>query len=274
MTCNRTDIRGQLDRIFVHQKSIGNTAKLRRHVTQCDDCAGYYHRLMSLHSHLEGDALGLSELQLEWLLPAIKKSLGQPAPKRRASVLGALGALTALGAAAALLLVAVPKEEEFQARQGAPTIEVGIRGACGDAHGLSSTFSSGGAPGACGLGDILTLSYTNAVTDGGYPYLFVVGVDESNEPLWYYPTPSEGQSLQIQRGRDAVDISLPGGIRLSVNHHPGRVRMYGVFSKTPITTEAVQAWVTSGASEDAEFISQNQAVVVSAELSISHTEDP
>ena len=80
------------------------------------------------------------------------------------------------------------------------------------------------------LNDIVTFTYTN-VSDR-VRFLVLFGLQEEGTILWYYPGYKGKQSLPISSHR--VDHPMDDGIRLSVNHSPGWLRVVAIFSSKPL----------------------------------------
>src|SRR5262249_28633820 len=55
---------------------------------------------------------------------------------------------------------------------------------------------------------------------------------------WYAPRPPETASVAAPAG---VDVPLGAAIRLGVNHDPGKVRIYALFSDAPLAASEVEA---------------------------------
>ncbi|MCP4679016.1 MAG: DUF4384 domain-containing protein [Deltaproteobacteria bacterium] len=90
------------------------------------------------------------------------------------------------------------------------------------------------------LDSIITFSYTCIVPGQGY--LAIFGIQESGNILWYYPDYDGTESIEISDNK--VDEPLGDGFRLSVNHKPGRLRAFSIFSAEPIDVNAIETAVS------------------------------
>jgi hypothetical protein len=81
----------------------------------------------------------------------------------------------------------------------------------------------------------MVLLYTNR---GPARYGFVVGVDRAWQPRWYFPTPEEGISPRL--APQVVDRALGQPIRLSLNHGPGPLTIFGLVTSRPVSIREVQ----------------------------------
>jgi hypothetical protein len=93
-----------------------------------------------------------------------------------------------------------------------------------------------GAPAPrCGLAAQLKLAIVNP---GGYARVFLVGVDDAYDLLWYEPHPPATESVPA-----IASGPIGGAIKLQVNHAAGPLRIYGLFSDAPISAAAVTSAV-------------------------------
>ena len=81
----------------------------------------------------------------------------------------------------------------------------------------------------------LRLTVSNA---GKFKNVFVVGFDDEFNPKWYAPRPPEAQSVGAP---DGVDQQIGAAVKLGINHDPGKVRIYALFSDAPVSTQEVEA---------------------------------
>lgn len=116
-----------------------------------------------------------------------------------------------------------------------------IRAFCIAGNVRSVASDDGGA--ACSVTDTLQLSYAMAEASP-HRYVFLVGVDASRAVMWYFPTPDEGQSLAVASTHGAERV-LPDSIALAVNHQPGPLKIYGIFTRTPLTIDVVKLWLAT-----------------------------
>jgi hypothetical protein len=71
-------------------------------------------------------------------------------------------------------------------------------------------------------------------------YLFLFGMDDRGEPLWYYPLPEEERSLRIQSGPAAQGVEMPFETEAWVRHRAGRLRVVALFSDRPLSIGEVR----------------------------------
>jgi hypothetical protein len=103
---------------------------------------------------------------------------------------------------------------------------------------ISSSDAQGNDPAHIASGDALLFSYSN----GGkapFGYLLLFSVDSAGVVHWYYPelTSRDRQAASIAVHGD-VSVPLPQAIR--VDHAPGSLDLFAVFSRTPWTTADVE----------------------------------
>ncbi len=93
----------------------------------------------------------------------------------------------------------------------------------------------------CGLRDELKFGCINAALRGEQPlpHLTLVGVDGRGELRWYRPLEVEAGLASVEVGPSERMRPLGQTIRLEVNHAPGAVTLYGVFSALPLPEAAV-----------------------------------
>ena len=79
---------------------------------------------------------------------------------------------------------------------------------------------------------------------GKYARVFLVGVDAEHELKWYAPRPPETESVAApdtsKAAAETPDVPVGATIRLQVNHQNGPVRIYALFSDTPVRSSEVQ----------------------------------
>ena len=73
-------------------------------------------------------------------------------------------------------------------------------------------------------------------------HLFLFGLQNDENPRWYYPLPAEGEhaSIAIQCGSDSQRTQLQGDTLLANRHHEGSLTIVGIFSENPLSHEAVK----------------------------------
>lgn len=136
-------------------------------------------------------------------------------------------------------------DDHFAARgpETSPSTRVGLRAFCihsqednapASITGLMPASASAPAP-SCQVQDILRFAYTNRSKLG---FLFLIGLDERYEIKWYEPHPPQETSIPVQQ--NAVDRPLSRAVRLNVNHGPGQVRLFAVFSDKPLQAAQIK----------------------------------
>lgn len=77
------------------------------------------------------------------------------------------------------------------------------------------------------------------------PYLALFGRHEDGQLLWYHPAlPKAPGDASTRVGQAARLKPLGETIRLSVNHTPGRVQLFAVFSAMPLSRAVIEARVS------------------------------
>lgn len=90
------------------------------------------------------------------------------------------------------------------------------------------------------------------------PYLALVGRHEGGQLLWYHPMlPQAPDQASTRVGQAARLKPLGETIRLSVNHTPGRVQLFAVFSAMPLPRAVVEARIS-----DADELNLDGASVI------------
>jgi hypothetical protein len=152
--------------------------------------------------------------------------------------------------------------ELFQARGGLPADarQAGLRAFCLDGDKVLPLDSKGSQPPRCDRNAQLKLAVSNP---GSYKSVFLVGMDDDHSPKWYAPKPTIGEPSGARRGapREAVPSGVPetmesvpapagindtpvgGAVKLGVNHGPGRVRIFALFSDKPVRAPEVESAV-------------------------------
>jgi hypothetical protein len=93
---------------------------------------------------------------------------------------------------------------------------------------------------SCNRSAQLKLAVSNR---GGFRKLFLVGVDEERNIKWYAPRPPQSESVDAPVGD--VDVPVGSAVRLEVNHDPGSVRVYALFSDEPLMSAEVERAIAS-----------------------------
>ena len=228
-----------IDEMIVGEVPTAEWNELHRHLVGCTSCRARYDRVSlaerMLHGgpkaldtpssstlkRLEGAVLGASAARE----PAWQRAWQWLAPPQR------WGAGLAVAAAMVVLIPFLARSpaphDEFQAR-GAQTHErtAGLRAFCIGDEGVTAR---------CLRTNQLRLTLSNA---GKFQKVFVVGFDDDYNPKWYAPRPPDGVSVSAP---DGVDQQIGAAVKLGVNHDPGKVRIYALFSDAPVSTQEVEA---------------------------------
>jgi hypothetical protein len=114
-----------------------------------------------------------------------------------------------------------PAEPELAARGG------------GDVTAFEPTCP--GAPAAgCRTGDKLLFDVHGT---SGYRYFAAFSRRPDGTIVWYFPT-SDGTSLDLSTHQRSGVVDQ--GVVLGAEHPAGRYQIYGVFSRTPLTRQAIR----------------------------------
>ncbi|MBI5549735.1 MAG: hypothetical protein HY901_38095 [Deltaproteobacteria bacterium] len=223
-------------------------------VRGCPSCAGFYEQQDRLESALclassASAGPANSHLVLARLEPLVlEQGLDKTEPSSGWHGFRAWAWAPALAMAAVLLWISVPdtKSQLVALDPAARLAQVGMvaRGA------PSSPATDVGVrllrvvpeeavvqeAGPLSLQDVVTLVYTNFAP--GMRYLAILGVQEGGRIRWYYPDYSEKTSIPVLTG--VVDQPLRDGIRLSVFHSPGWLRVTALFSDRPLEKKGIE----------------------------------
>ena len=229
-----------IDDMLLGEVPTAEWNELHRHLAGCTSCRARYDRVSLAERMLHGGPTAMqtpSSSTLRRLEGAVLGSSAAPPPAwQRALQWFAPTQRWAVGvAAAAAVVVLIPflvrwpahHDGEFQTR-GATTHErtAGLRAFCIGAEGVTPR---------CERSTQLRLTVSNA---GKFQRVYVVGFDDEFNPKWYAPRPPEQQSVTAP---DGVDQQIGAAVKLGINHDPGRVRIYALFSDAPVTTQEVEA---------------------------------
>jgi hypothetical protein len=155
------------------------------------------------------------------------------APRRRFEWLW--GTAAAVAFASALAIAVLPaRDGELTPRGGAPGLEPPLTGLAGTARGpeLRVSCLQAGRPSACAPGATLAFE---ATAGAGFDYVALFGQRRDGTIVWYAPAP-EGQSTRV----GAEPKVLAEGARLAAQD-AGELRVYGVFSREPLSRAALKA---------------------------------
>jgi hypothetical protein len=216
-----------VDRHFAGSASASEDRRMWRHLPGCERCRKRYRALTLLES-LDGDGGERARQRMA-------RAVFAPAPPRRTIAL-----LAAVGAAALVLLVALPRDR-FRAR-GGEEIPVASQPAL-----AIFRVPPGGTPERVGAvvraGDALAFSYVNPA---GAPYLLVFASDEAGHIYWFWPAwtaaASDPAALPIQAS--AAPVELAEAVRHPLG--PGRLTVHALFARQPYHVRAVETALVSG----------------------------
>jgi hypothetical protein len=219
---------------------------LRAHLQSCPRCRERYDRVALAERMLHGgpralgapSAASFERIGAAVLAAAAKEGAtqAQPALQRMVQWLAHPRRWVTGVATAAALAVLIPffvlrprGDGDFQAR-GGPSGErqAGVRAFCLDGSGVTPT---------CTRASQLRLTVSNA---GKFRYMFLLGLDDAHAIKWYAPRPPETSSVAAPVGND---VPVGDALRLGVNHDPGAVRVYAIFSDAPVSVAEVEASV-------------------------------
>jgi hypothetical protein len=237
--------RDLVERWIAGTASAREWREARAHLQACVACRAHYDRLVLAERMLHGGPAALerpSPAAFERIGAAVLDGAAQePSAWRRAA--GWLAprsrwAVAIATVAAAVVLVprvvrspssAPSSGSGFQARGSASAARAaGLRAFCLDDRGVTPR---------CARASVLRLTVSNS---GRFPYVFLVGVDDQWALKWYAPRPPAEVSI---RAPDGVDVPVGPAVRLGVNHDPGKVRIYALFSDAPLPSSEIEAAV-------------------------------
>ena len=208
-----------------------------------------YHQLARLMGQLEGrqEEDALTTAQRERILAAVtpRSAEGRPAhaigwPLRYLAPVAALLLVT-------LLLLPRPEGPELQSRGSARLAaegHLGLEVTCfRDGKPVAPPDRTSRLDARCRLDDELQLTLTHTA---GFEQLLVLGLQEGARQegarrTWYFPVPPDGRSGAVPR--DVAQEPLGQAIRLAVNHRPGPLRLFAVFSHSTLQADQLLAWL-------------------------------
>ncbi|HVR62532.1 MAG TPA: hypothetical protein VMU50_11560 [Polyangia bacterium] len=225
----------QVDRHFAGMGTPGRDRRMFDHLRGCERCRARYRiyaRLESMTGGGEDEARG-----------RLGRGIFPSGARRR--LLGAGIGIT-VACAAAVLLVARPRDDGFRGRGGAGTPEGGgpalsIFRVAPD--GVTRTQRAGGD---IRSGEPLAFSFSNPFSKS-YARLMVFAVDGSGRVFWFWPAwtnaADDPVSIAISPGSEPMELGE------SVRHPltPGRVTIYGLFSQDEHHVREVEAALQHGA---------------------------
>jgi hypothetical protein len=244
-----------IDALVTEPGSAGRGPDLAEHARGCARCRERYNRVVFAERLLYGGPAALnrpSPAELDRVLRSVLRDAQERTPSAwaalRAWLLSPRGLVPVAVALVAIVAVPLllsrpdtssgPTGETLQARGGiSAEPHIGFRAFCltpSTVVALDATPSA--ALPRCSRTAQLKLAITN---HGGFRKVFLVGVDASHRVKWYAPRPPQAESIDTPRG-DAVDEPVGTATRLEINHTPGPLRIYALFSKAPIRAAEVE----------------------------------
>jgi hypothetical protein len=218
---------------------------LHEHAAGCQGCRDRYNRtVLAARMLAGGPAAARRQLAVEAagiarvVIPQIRAPLG--ARLRRFLFSPRLAvplAATAATAAFLLILRPHPSAERWNARGGAERT-IAVRAFCLTDQAVTA-LDPATQPPRCPATAQLKLTATN---HGRHTQLFVVGVDSAYRIKWYAPRPPQTASVPLAAS-GATDEPVGAAIRIGVNHRPGPLRIYGLFSDRPVFADEVRSAV-------------------------------
>ena len=284
--CENKDYRRMIDEVVIDELPTEKWEKLRQHLLACTQCRARYNKAVLAARMLHGglNAVGtpspgeldrIARAVLDGHAPdksGVKRLLQWFAPVQR------WGTGVALAAAAIVLIPLILKPqmkpvEEFQPRGGkkdgpielyskAPHLKpteraAGLRAFCLVGDKVIALDPKGNTPPKCSAQSQLKLAVSNP---GKYQKVFLVGVDSEYSIKWYAPRPPETESVAAPVGTGTVEApaEIPVGVsvRLAVNHQPGPVRLFALFSDKSVTVAEVEKAVDSMAKQKVRLSDQ------------------
>lgn len=250
---------GSTHRLILSQFTAGPDPQKRRdlfaELARCRACAGLYNRFQFLEAGLCGNFVEPTRFALERVETVVLEKISEaPLPESRTKPAGrwawiSVPALAGILALVIVLFVSGPAAHRVAIPADAALVPVTLtaRGAApAEASQVGVRIFSVAAAGATvqerpvlDLGDVVTFTYTNV--SSRVKYLALFGVQADGEVRWYYPGYQGTQSISI--GSEKVDEPLGEGIRLSVNHRPGWLRIVAMFSDEPLDVGLLESAV-------------------------------
>ena len=226
--------REEWERFLEGELTTARAKHLELHKLECRDCKKAHAEALALFEELSHAP---SELVATDLVPRVMARIGEPQQRSYRWMMAPL----ALAASVALFAV-LPKTDPDGVRlKGTPIqadawvgIEAFALGANGDLRALRNEPI---AP-----DDSLAFAYRNIGTNP-FRHLMIFGVSQRGEVYWYYPEYTE-------RATDPQPISIDSGTfdlpdRVSHRLAPGRLYLYGLFTRAPYSVDTIEALAAS-----------------------------
>ncbi len=272
--CSEPKYQRLVDEVIVSELPAEKWERLRKHLQVCARCRARYNKLVLAERMLSGGpkAAGTpSTAEFDRIARAVLPPSSQPVWQRLLqwfTAPRAVAATTGLVAAAAALLIiptlrngAAPSapSPEFQPRGGRGPVELfaknvdgttaaaartaGLRAFCLQQERVQALDPKGVVPPRCDRAAQLKLAISNP---GNFRRVFLVGMDGEHDVKWYAPRPPETESVaapSAPSGAEQVDVPVGASVRLAVNHRPGPMRIFALFSDRPVSSTEVETAV-------------------------------
>ena len=174
------------------------------------------------------------EAMLSHLLGKEAHSVAKQSPSKGFFWVGSVAAAAAVALFAVYIGVSRRPEKEredpFTARGGATAGAFRIE-----------CLGEGGEKGPCTIGNRIAFGLR---PPGGAAYFSAAAVDGDGRLIRYFPTETEGSLPLVQSGVQSR------GIAIGAEHRPGRYRVFGVFSVSPLSVEQVKQVIDAYAEGD------------------------
>ncbi|HZS39637.1 MAG TPA: hypothetical protein VFF06_22550 [Polyangia bacterium] len=258
-----------VDEVITSELPASKWERLRKHLQGCARCRARYNKAVLAERMLNGGPKAPdfmtrpSPAELDRIARAVVPGGDANAWQRLLQWFAAPTqrwvATGMVAAAAALLLIPVlrhgtkaPAPETFQPRGGKGPVELfsknlngktversaGLRAFCLIKDQVQALDPKGAAAPRCDRSAQLKLAVSNP---GGFKNLFLVGMDGEHDLKWYAPRPPETHSVAAPLETQGIDVPVGASVRLAVNHRPGPVRIFALFSDSPVTAAEVEA---------------------------------
>ncbi len=261
-----------VDEVITSELPADKWERLRKHLAGCARCRARYNKAVLAERMLHGGpkAVGRpSGAEFDRIARAVVPGSGAGAWQRLLQWFAAptqRWVATGLVAAAAAVLVIPmlrqgqpngdwhehPSTGTFQPRGGKGPVELfsknldgkvvprnaGLRAFCLMKDQVQPLDPNGKAAPRCDRAAQLKLAVSNS---GGFKNLFLVGMDGEHELKWYAPRPPETESVAAPLESAGADVPIGASVRLAVNHRPGPVRIFALFSDAPVSAKEVEA---------------------------------
>lgn len=250
---SHTQTHRYLDALFVGESPPG-AQQARSHLEGCASCQAHFDRLAAADRALAGNEGGPGPFERTFTRGCVESALEAATPRAPLSYRTSawlVAALAVMGAGT-LLWRAVDSRSET-----APAPESRARGGGFEGHALEllcvdsarRSLAGGDAPERqvrCPLTGDLKIAAMNISRDGALPYLTLVSVSADGVANRLLPEKPEAGTISMRVGELVRMVGLGEGIRLAVNHTPGKWRVVGLFTAQPLRADELQARLAAG----------------------------